>query len=259
MRLKTDWIIQDPIDLEHKQYVFLDYASKVRNDLDKFKLYPSFQELALHLANTSKILEKGEYLSLGREPEEIDDEILIDDLTYHKIFLNDTNNFKEIISITKYAKEQFTELFLMSKAIWTLLYDSVTIRVVQNGENIKEKKPGAGFFYVVHNNKILIYQYLLRRIKKNMPENKCDIVLIYEGVYNDVDTFLDIVDIIKKHCNIDDDTDLTKSEKIDSVFPIFEVKCEQHFPLEGGILSIARRKVMNYVFQTIQIANLKDH
>lgn len=258
MRLNTEWIIQDPIDLEHKQYVYLDYASKVKKDLDKFKLYPSFQELALHVANTNRILEKGEYLTLSRNPEDIDDEILIDDLIYNKIILTDGDVFKEIISIVKYAKEQFTELFLISKAIWTLLYDNVTIRVVQNGEKIKEKNPGAGFFYIIYDNKILIYQYLLRLIKKNTPENKCDIDLIYEGPSNDIDSFTDIVENIKKNSNIEDDANLTKSDKIDTILPIFEVKYDQHFPLEGGILSIAKRKVMNYIFQTIKIANLKE-
>ena len=32
MRLNTDWILQEPIDLEHKQYVLLDYIAKVNED-----------------------------------------------------------------------------------------------------------------------------------------------------------------------------------------------------------------------------------
>ena len=42
MRLDTNWILQEPIDLEHKQYVLLDYINKVDKDFDNFKLYPSF-------------------------------------------------------------------------------------------------------------------------------------------------------------------------------------------------------------------------
>ena len=51
MRLETNWLIQEPIDLEHKQYVMMDYISKVNKDFDEFKLYPSFQELTLHVAH----------------------------------------------------------------------------------------------------------------------------------------------------------------------------------------------------------------
>jgi len=260
MRLKTDWVVKDPIDLEHKQYVFLDYATKVKKDLDEFKLYPSFQELALHVANISRILERGEYITLNREPQEVDDEILIDDLIYNKLVVKEKDVFNEIIKIAKFAKEEFTELFLVAKAIWTLLYDSVTIRVRHNADKIKEEKPGRGFFYLVYNNKIMIYQYILKRLKENNPENKCNIHLIYEGSYNDIENIDDIIEILKKYNNENNlkGGNLTVSEKIDRVLPIFEVKYEQNFPLEGGILSIARRKVMNYIFQTIRIKDLKE-
>jgi len=258
MRLKTDWVVKDPIDLEHKQYVFLDYAAKVKKDLDKFKLYPSFQELALHVANIGRILEKGEFITLNREPEEVDDEILLDDLVYNKLVVKEKDVFNEIIKIAKFAKEEFTELFLVAKAIWTLLYDSVTIRVKHNGDKIKEEKPGHGFFYVVYNNNLIIYQYYLARIKKNNPENKCKVTLIYEGPYNHINDLTDIINLVKKHNTLKDGPNLTIDEKIDNRLPIFEVKYEQHFPLDGGILSIARRKVMNYVFQTIRIKDLNS-
>ena len=258
MRLKTEWVVKDPIDLEHKQYVFLDYASKVKKDLDNFKLYPSFQELALHVANISRILERGEYITLNREPEEVDDEILIDDLIYNKLIVKEKDVFNEIIKIAKFAKEEFTELFLVAKAIWTLLYDSVTIRVRHNSDKIKEKKPGIGFFYVVYNNNIMIYQYNLTKIKENNPENKCHVKLIHQSLYNDINDLNDIINLIKKHNQLDYNPNSTSDEIIDSYTPIFEIRYEQHFPLEGGILSIARRKVMNYIFQTIRIKDLKE-
>lgn len=259
MRLKTDWVVQEPIDLEHKQYVFLDYASKVKKDLDKFKLYPSFQELALHVANINRIIENGEYITLNREPEEIDDEILLDDLIFNKLVVKDPDVFKEIVNIAKYAKEELTELFLIAKAIWTLLYDSVTVRVLYNGDKIKDSRPGLGFFFLVYNNKILIYQYNFKRLKKNNPENKCIVNLIYEGLYNDIDNFLDILNLIKQNHNVGPSKIWeTPIDEIENTIPVFEVKYEQNFPLEGGILSIARRKVMNYIFQTIRIADLKE-
>ena len=34
MRLDTNWILQEPIDLEHKQYVLLDYINKVDKDFE---------------------------------------------------------------------------------------------------------------------------------------------------------------------------------------------------------------------------------
>ena len=85
MRLDTNWILQEPIDLEHKQYVLLDYINKVDKDFDNFKLYPSFQELSVHLANIGSIRDKSKYITLNREPTDIDDEILLDDLVYNNL------------------------------------------------------------------------------------------------------------------------------------------------------------------------------
>lgn len=49
--MKTNWIYTEPIDFEHKQYVLLDYYQKLEKEFDELKLYPSFQDITLHLAN----------------------------------------------------------------------------------------------------------------------------------------------------------------------------------------------------------------
>ena len=51
---------------------------------------------------------------------------------------------------------------------------------------------------------------------------------------------------------------LYRSHNIENDYPIFRVRYEEKFPLEGSILSIAKRKVMNYIFQTIKIQELKS-
>ena len=45
---------------------------------------------------------------------------------------------------------------------------------------------------------------------------------------------------------------------IENDYPIFRVRYEEKFPLDGAILSIAKRKIMNYIFQTIKIQELKS-
>ena len=257
MRLDTNWIIQDPIDLEHKQYVMLDYISKVNKEFEDFKLYPAFQELTLHVANTNRVKEHMEYISLNRLPQDIDDEILLDDLSYNKI-ASTIDEKRELSKIANYSRDKFSELFLIGKSIWSLLYDNVTIKVVYNGDNIMVNKPGAGFFYLVYGNELIIYQYLLKKIKKTSAENKCDIVKIYHGEVIDVTNIDELVSLIKQNHQLTDGPRRTPYEKIDEVTPIFRVRYEQEFPLEGSILSIAKRKVMNYIFQTINIGELRN-
>ena len=120
MRLDTNWILQEPIDLEHKQYVLLDYINKVDKDFDNFKLYPSFQELSVHLANIGSIRDKSKYITLNREPVDIDDEILLDDLVYNNLKQNDETK-EEISKIIKFSQSKLTDLFLIGKSIWTLI------------------------------------------------------------------------------------------------------------------------------------------
>jgi len=259
MRLDTNWIIQDPIDLEHKQYVMLDYISKVNKEFEDFKLYPAFQELTLHVANTNRVKEHMEYISLNRLPKDIDDEILLDDLSYNKI-ASTMSEKKELSKIANYARDKFSELFLIGKSIWSLLYDNVTIKVVYNGDNIMVNKPGDGFFYLVYGDILHIYQFNLRKIKKTSSENKCEIIKIYEGDVIDVTNTDELISLIKQNHQLPkrEKINLSYYDYIDQRTPIFRVRYEQEFPLEGSILSIAKRKVMNYIFQTINIGELRN-
>ena len=83
--MKTNWIYTQPIDLEHKQYVLLDFYQKLEKDFDDLKLYPSFQEITLHLANVNLGQSKLQYLSLKNTNFEPDDEILISEISVYII------------------------------------------------------------------------------------------------------------------------------------------------------------------------------
>ena len=259
MRLDTNWILQEPIDLEHKQYVLLDYITKVDKDFDKFKLYPSFQELSVHLANIGSIKDRSRYITLNREPDDIDDEILLDDLVYNNL-RHSKETKEEISKIIKFSQSRLTDLFLIGKSIWTLLYDNVSIRIVFNDLKKTNTKPGIGFFYIVYDEVLHVYQYRINTYTKTTNENKCKVDLIYKGDVIDVTDKKTITNLIKNNYilpinRLSDDEILNN---IENDYPIFRVRYEEKFPLEGSILSIAKRKVMNYIFQTIKIQELKS-
>jgi hypothetical protein len=56
--METNWVFQEPVDFEHKQYILLGYLQKIEKELNDFKLYPNFQLLSLHLANINLVLQK---------------------------------------------------------------------------------------------------------------------------------------------------------------------------------------------------------
>ena len=88
-KMQPDWIYSEPIDLEHKQYVLMDFLKYCDKKIDKFEVYPTYTELSIHLANLQSI--SGEFKTLYVEKKlfNVDDEILISDLKYKQVPVTD--------------------------------------------------------------------------------------------------------------------------------------------------------------------------
>jgi hypothetical protein len=233
MRLPLDWILQDPIDMEHKEYVLLDYISKVDKELEEFKLYPTFQELSLHLANLRSITEKLKRIELKVVPEEVDDEILLNNISYVNLtgFTND--ELKEIVKISKDASGRMKDFFLIAKSIWSIVFDSVLVIQKNKHFKITEKNYKEGFLYFEYDNKKYFYKYNINKIDPKFDEKKCTFKLLNKGSKIDIES------------------------KLESSV-VFVANFDDEFPLEGCLLSIIKRKVINYIAQTIKLEELKE-
>ena len=69
---------------------------------------------------------------------------------------------------------------------------------------------------------------------------------IYENTPEDV-TFVSIIENNSTFKNTNGKTEL----------PIFEMKCNQDFPMEQTIIPIMKRKIMAYIFQIVNIGTTK--
>jgi len=252
MELKFNWFKQDPIDYEHKQYVLLNYLKNVKEDLDNFKLYPAFQQISLHLANSTSILENDKFIFLKNGSKDVYDEILISDIGKRVIKVKESEK-KEVEKIARFSKERFTQYFLLCKSIWTILYDSIDIEVISNEDNIKNFKTSRGFFFFDHDSTFFVYEFHIKRIEEKKPENKCFINKIYEGEVDDIKTIILDNSTLKPDFNV-------SREEIVLFYPIFKIKFENpDFPLEGGLLPLTRRKILNYIFQTVSMKELEEN
>jgi len=173
--MNLDWIIQDPIDFEHKEYVLMDYTQKLDDELRVLKLYPSFQELSLHYANTSVFLEKQKLLLLKKEELEPDEEVLISDLEYQMVEINNQEEKDELMKIAKMANTKFKEYFMIAKSVWQVVYDSLDMEFV-NMSPIE--RYDIGFLRVNYDSKFLIFQYRIETTMEDNPTNKCNVELI---------------------------------------------------------------------------------
>lgn len=242
--MDTNWILQEPIDLEHKQYVLLDYLQKLDRNLDSYKLYPQFQEISLHLANINLLVEKGQILTLNRVLRDPDDEILISDLVAQSIPIFEGSDILEIYKICQYTAPKLTDYFNHAKAIWDIVNDTVSINPVQNRRSIEPKQ---GLFYLEYNDTTLLYEFIIKPIKKNVTETKCHIKKIAEC---DKSEFQNKIKEIKRPLikNIQD-------EEIHNNLILFKVSHNNGFPLKETLLPIVKRKIMNYMIQSKIISN----
>ena len=237
--MKTDWIFQEPIDLEHKQYVLLDYLQKLDKNLNNLKLYPQFQEISLHLASINLLLEKGQILVMNRQLKEPDDEILLSDLMGADCPLLTKEEILEVYHICRYSTEKLKDYFNHAKAIWDIVNDTVSIDVVQNPKSIEPKQ---GLFFLDYNGKTYFYEFIVKQIKKDSPETKCQIKKICECPKGD---FNEKIKEVKKSLikNL-------KEEEVHSKLIVFTVNHNNNYPLKETLLPIVKRKIMNYMIQS---------
>ena len=237
--MKTDWLFQEPIDLEHKQYVLLDYLQKLDKNLNNLKLYPHFQEISLHLASINLLIEKGQYILLNKTLKEPDDEILISDLVSVDCPMMSKEDILEIYHICKFTTDKLTDYFNHAKAIWDIVNDTVSISTVQNPKSIEPKQ---GLFFLDYNDKTYLYEFIIKPIKKNSIETKCYIKKICECSKGDFDEKLKEVKkpLIKN----------LQEESVHKKLIVFSANHNNSYPLKETLIPIVKRKIMNYMIQS---------
>lgn len=237
--MKTDWIFQEPIDFEHKQYVLLSFLQKVEKDLNALKLYPSFQIISLHLANINLIIEKGHYLTLNRTIKDPGDEILIQDLLANELPNFTNQELEELLNICQFSAVKFKDFFDHIKALWEVVNDSISINVLNNLKNIDKKE---GLIHVKYNDKTYFYEFVIKNHRKNSTETKCVIKKICECDKKDL--FNKIKELKRPLIkNIQD-------ESVHKELVMFNVYHHNQFPLKETILPIVKRKIANFIVQS---------
>lgn len=232
MKLPLDWILQEPIDMEHKQYVLLDYITKIDKELNEFKLYPNFQELTIHLANFNSIMNQNSIIGLKKEPEEGDDEILLANIKSEKIQNFTLDEIKQIQDIAKSSNDKLRDYFLIAKSIWSVIFESISVRNLNKGLVLTKRNIKKGFLKFEYKGEKFLYEFKIKKINPKYDEEKCTFELIERGK--------------------------TINKKISNKKLLFEASFDNEFPLEGCLLSVTKRKVLNYINQSVKLEELKD-
>ena len=136
------------------------------------------------------------------------------------------------------------DTFNIAKSIWDIAFDSIEISIKRNKSEL-DSGFGYIYYYEKKENKIYVWEYEVEN-KGDKAINKTNLNKIYENTPEDV-TLVSIIENNSTFKNTNGKTEL----------PIFEMKCNQDFPMEQTIIPIMKRKIMAYIFQIVNIGTTK--
>jgi hypothetical protein len=237
--MDTDWLFDGILDAEQKQYVLLDYFQKMNQYLERMEVYPMFIELSLHLGNMQTLLTQNKILYTDRKLTSNDDELVLSDLKVKDIPVLDDDEVIEYHKILKNSQPQLYDYFNFAKSIWSIVYDSIEVVVKKNKNNLQSK---SGFFSYKTPEKVYIWLYTTKKVYKTKGQTKTSIKLIFEGEQNNL-TIPQIISTFSK----------TYEKNNESYYPVFEVFCNDVFPLEQTLVPIFKRKILAYIHQSDKV------
>jgi len=247
--MDTDWLFNGILDAEQKQYVLLDYFQKLNKYFEEMKIYPMFIELSLHLGNIQTLINTNKILYTEKKFTTNDDELLLSDLKVKDIPVLATEEVEEYKKILKNSQSQLYDYFNFAKSLWSVVYESIDIKVRKNKSNIKSK---SGFFYYQNDDEVLhIWMYTTKKVYRVENQTKTHLKEIYVGEMGD----LTVEGIISKFSKTYEKNNETK-------YPVFRVTCSNIFPLKETLLPIFKRKILAFINQqkvSLVVGELRNH
>ncbi len=240
--LDSDWLFQGVLDAEQKQYILLDYFQKLNKYFDEMKIYPMFIELSLHLGNVQTLLNQDKILYTDKIFTSNDDELMMNDLKIKDIPVLADEEMVEYKKVLKIIQPQLYDYFNFAKSLWTVVYDSIDIKVKKNRDKLKNK---SGFFYYNRNNVLYIWKYTSKKVYGVKNQTRTTL----EVIYNDAQGELTIQEIISKFSK-------TYEKNKEEECPIFEMSCSEIFPIEETLLPIFKRKILAYINQVSKVKTI---
>lgn len=160
-QLSETWFCESPIDLEHKQYVLLDYVQAVKEDFSLFKLYPDLGDIIKHIQNIESFRKQQKFV-LERMKKPVGYNWQTNEIIYEDA--EPTPQLKEVNDIIDYALPNLNHWRERGQEI----YDTVeklmrwrTIGIIP-GEYVDE-----GYFMIRMDRKTRSYRYKIEKMIMN--------------------------------------------------------------------------------------------
>lgn len=245
-KLDPEWLLKEPVDFELKKYTLLDYLQKCEQRFDNLEIYPDFVELSLHLANIQSLVKENVLLLTDKKFQSCDDEILLKELYPKKPRALSQIEESELDKTIKFSGGKLFDAFNIAKSIWNVAFDNIEINVRRNRENVSSGK-NFSYYYEKDSEILYVWEFEMKKTKKDVNNYRGVTKLIFQSKTEEL-SLTKIIQTFSKW----------NQQKNFNQIPIFEIKSNQKFPIDSTLLPIARRKILAFIFQTMNSIKQKS-
>jgi len=150
-----------------------------------------------------------------------------------KMSLEEYSEYRTIVS---YGEEKFKDYFMMAKTIWTIIYESIWVSLLENDENLNR---GVGYVFFDYDGMNYLYRYELKPLDRNPKEKR---------------VFLTELAVSKGSIDIPNLISQDKFEEENPDHPIFILKIKRKsadkIPFEDTVLPMIKRKINSFINQS---------
>ena len=221
--LQKFWFASAPIDLEHKQYILLDFLQSVNDDFTLDVLYPWLSEVQKQYADLSAFKhERDEMREKFRRIKKFNYDTMDLEYEYDNSWV--TRDFAEVASIVEFSMPKLEQW--MNKG--NNLFDSVSSQMCWEVIGLTPKYKDEGYFIIHVNEKdLFVYRFKIEKI------------IFDEENFFGIST--DLVDSLKSRLKNYEDIKHDLMKRYDLPFPLTISIQTKSYPLKETILPVVKR------------------
>lgn len=232
-KLSKDWLTEQHIDLELKQYVLLAYLQEVKESYNAAKIYPYLGELIEHYKNLLLIKKHQEEL-IDQTPKELKGFDFSNGKIQYKKPELDNELLETINSIIDFAMPLMAQNIQAGKTIYDLVEENFSFKTV--GISPLKHDEGYLLLHCADEKDVYAYQYQLTLFTTSEKS--------YRGLYvNEIEHYEST--ITSSYENIK--SDLIQKHKDLPNPAVYAVDCSLSIPLHETFLPVAKRYFVNKI------------
>lgn len=221
--LQKFWYASAPIDLEHKQYILLDFLQSVKDDFTLDVLYPWLSEVQKQYADLVALKhDREEMMNRFKKIKRFNFETMDLEYEYDRSWI--TKDFEEVNKIVDYSVPMFKEWMEKGQKF----FDDVSSQMEWNIVGIVPSYKEEGYFFLhVDGKELFVYRFKLEKIIQD-TEN-------YIGLTTEM------VDYVKTGLSNYESIKHDLMKRFDLSFPFTLSIKTKSFPMRETLLPVMKR------------------